>query len=130
MEILVDDMEAKAIFLSDACHSGGAFKTRSASIKSVIDDLSSIEDGAFSFASSTGAQKSIEDKSWENGAFTEALIKGINGNADLNKDNAISILELISFSTDEVRKLTDNKQTPTHRTLEGNDFPLVLIKKD
>ena len=130
MEILVEDMEAKAILLSDACHSGGAFKTRSASVSSITNDLSSIEDGAFSFASSTGAQKSIEDVSWENGAFTEALIKGINGGADLNDDNAITILELISYSTDEVRKLTNSKQTPTHRTLEGNDFPLLLIPEN
>jgi hypothetical protein len=130
METLIYDLESKAILFSDACHSGGAFKTRSALSSSVIDQLSSIEDGAFSFASSTGAQKSIENSTWENGAFTEALLKGLQGNADLNEDKIVSIVELITFSTDEVRKLTDNKQSPMHNTLRGNDFPLILISEN
>ncbi|MCW3786449.1 caspase family protein [Plebeiibacterium sediminum] len=128
LSILLNDLGTKALFLTDACHSGGGIKTRSATVSSVVHDLTSTEDGAFSFASSTGAQKSMEDSKWENGAFTEALLEGISGKADADGDRVITILELINFVTGEVKNLTGNQQTPMHETFNGNNFPLIMVQ--
>ena len=66
------------------------------------------------FAASTGKQSSIESQDWGNGAFTKALLEGLNGKADLlGKDRTITINELDAWLADRVAQLTHGEQTPT-----------------
>jgi len=52
-------------------------------INVIINELSSAENGVVVFSASTGSESSYEDKAWNNGAFTRALVEGLNGQADL-----------------------------------------------
>jgi hypothetical protein len=51
----------------------------------VANDLSSAENGVVVFASSTGMQLSLERADWGNGAFTKALLEGLEGEADYTR---------------------------------------------
>ena len=70
--------------------------------------------GAIVFSSSKGGELSYEDPKFENGLFTESLIKAIEGGeADSNKDGQISTKELRDYVHKNVSKLTDGAQNPT-----------------
>ena len=68
--------------------------------------LSSCNEGEFSF----------EDKNLGHGVFTHFLIEGIRGNADMNHDSLISLLELTNYVCEETPLYTVKKfsaaQTP------------------
>ena len=74
----------------DACHAGNALGDlvfakgdAQVDITQVVNELSSAENGAIVYASSTGTQLSQELEQEQNGAFTEALVEGLDGQADL-----------------------------------------------
>jgi WD40 repeat protein/uncharacterized caspase-like protein len=60
--------------------------------------------------SSQSAELSREDAAWENGAFTEALLKALGREADSNHNGLIDINELNAAAGDELLRLTDQKQ--------------------
>ena len=83
--------------------------------------------GAVIISSSGGHQVSKEDPKWENGAFTEAILAGLNEqSADSNNDGKIFVSELRDFVIDEVVQMTGGNQTPTvRRDNISNDFVIV-----
>jgi hypothetical protein len=71
----------KVLFFLDTCYAGAFTQgIRSGDtqpdIDRLVNELADAETGAVVFASSTGRQVSIEDKRWNNGAFTKALPGG------------------------------------------------------
>jgi uncharacterized caspase-like protein len=119
----------KAVFFIDTCHSGNVMGTRrgAADLTSVVNELSSAENGAVVFASSSGKQFSLEDAAWGNGAFTKALIEGLAGGAAYTGDGRITINMLDLFLSEEVKKLTGGRQTPTTTKPETiSDFPIAI----
>ena len=78
----------------------------------VANDLSSAENGVVVFASSTGMQFSLERADWGNGAFTKALLEGLEGEADYTEDGAITVNELELYIAERVKVLTGGKQPP------------------
>jgi WD40 repeat protein len=82
--------------------------------------------GVVVLTSSTGTQDSIEQKEWENGAFTEALLEGLAGKADYENDKVITIDELNLYLPIRVKQLTGNRQTP-QKTISGTDFPIARV---
>jgi WD40 repeat protein len=120
---------SKALFLIDTCHSGNIMGGRSglADVNKIANDLSSAENGIVVFTSSTGTQTSMEDTRWQNGAFTEALLEGLKGQADYQKDGEISITELELYLSHRVKELTEQHQTPTTAKPQTiADFPIVF----
>ena len=100
-----------------------------ADITQVVNELSSAENGVVMFASSTGRQLSIENDTWKNGAFTEALIEGLSGGADYVKDGKLTIAELDLWLSDRVKQLTDKRQSPVVRKPDTiPDFPIALVR--
>lgn len=69
--------------------------------------------GAVVFASSTGSQVSVELDEFKHGAFTKALLEGLDGKADYTKDGVISTSELDVFVSQRVKELTNGEQMPT-----------------
>jgi hypothetical protein len=55
-----------------------------------LNELSSAEDGVAVFSASTGSESSYEKPEWNNGAFTKALVEGLNGAADLTGKGRIT----------------------------------------
>ncbi len=124
----VGSLPGKSLFFIDTCHSGNIMGTRRgiADIDKLAKELMTAESSIVVFTSSTGKQYSLENAVWKNGAFTEALVDALNGQADLNKDSAISIKELDFYLSDRVKTLTKGRQSPTTTMPETTrDFPIA-----
>ena len=124
-------LAGKTILFSDTCHSGNIMGTRRgvADINAVVNEFTSAENGAVVFASSTGRQYALEDKAWNNGAFTKALVEGLGGGADYKGTGRITINMLDLYLSERVKELTKGQQTPTTtkpRTIP--DFPIALVR--
>ena len=77
-----EDIHGKLIAFVDACYSGALFEGgRSAATTHFIEQLKRSKNGMLLYASSSSDTKSREDESWENGAFTKALVEALNGAA-------------------------------------------------
>ena len=108
-----EDIHGKLIAFVDACYSGALFEGgRSAATTHFIEQLKRSKNGMLLYASSSSDTKSREDESWENGAFTKALVEALNGAAKEEHAEGLSNQELEHFLYKQVRKLTDFKQTP------------------
>ena len=105
------DCRAKsAVLFSDCCHAG-AFGEQSAPADDLARGLVKTA-GVMVFASSRGAQTSLESEAWGHGAFTKAILDGLEGQADLIKDGVVTLSELQTYVSDAVAKMTDDRQTP------------------
>jgi WD40 repeat protein len=131
MKNTVASLAGKTILFIDTCHAGNVMGARAIApdITGVVNELASAENGAVVFASSTGKQYSFEDPNWGNGAFTKAVVEGINGKADYTGKGKITINMLDLYISERVKELTRGKQTPaTAKPQTIPDFPLVLKK--
>ena len=129
MKNTVTSLAGKTILFIDTCHAGNVMGARGAptDIMGLVNELASAENGAVVFASSTGKQYSFEDPNWGNGAFTKAVIEGMNGKADYTGKGKITINMLDLYVSERVKELTKGKQTPaTAKPQTIPDFPLVL----
>ncbi len=119
----------KVVAFVDACHSGNVMGGRRApDVNNLVNELADVESGAVVFTSSTGKQFSLENDSWGNGAFTKALIEGMNGKADYSDKDKITIKSLDFYISERVKVLTNGKQSPTVVIPESmSDFPIGVV---
>jgi WD40 repeat protein len=125
----VSSIAGKAILFVDTCHSGDILGARrgAADINAVVNELSSAENGVVVFTASTGRQYSLEDPKWQNGAFTKALVEGLDGKADYTGRGSITINMLDLYLAERVKELTNGEQTPaTAKPSTVPDFPLAI----
>ena len=125
----VSSIAGKAVMFVDTCHSGDVLGGRRgvADVNAVVNELSAAENGVVVFTASTGRQYSLEDPKWQNGAFTKALVEGIDGKADYTGGGAITVNMLDLYLAERVKQLTDGQQTPaTAKPSTVPDFPLAL----
>jgi WD40 repeat protein len=108
-------IEGKVIVFIDACHSGNVAGGGGNYINGLINLLTSTVKGAgaITFTSSTGKEVSLEDPSWGNGAFTKAVVEGLEGAAAFEDDNEITYTALSLYISRRVKKLTGGRQNPT-----------------
>jgi len=79
------------------------------------------------FSASTGRQYSLENPVWNNGAFTKALVEGLNGAADYRKTGRITYKMLDVYVSERVKALTGGRQTPVTIIPQGvPDFPIAV----
>jgi len=102
------------VFLLDTCHAGGItgnVKTRDiVDSTALIKELSSVEVGAVVLAAASGRHVALESSEWGGGAFTNSLVSGLHGEADLDHDDVLTLKELDYFMSQRVKKLTEGKQ--------------------
>ncbi|MFK7948436.1 MAG: SUMF1/EgtB/PvdO family nonheme iron enzyme [Saprospiraceae bacterium] len=133
---MFDRIACKKIIFMDACHSGGGKRGDNNNINSAIKQLSQFQEGLVTLSSSTASQSSHEDAAWKNGAFTEAILKGLNGKADGKdgkKDNDIVTLdELFNYVKVTVPRMVEKEkkkeQIPMRTRDELGDLPIFLTK--
>lgn len=132
IEKTIKDIAGKVVFFVDTCHSGGASgKTKAigSDIGSIVNELSSAENGAIVFSASTGKEFALEDEKWGHGAFTKALLEGLDGKADLKGDGRITITGLDYFLSERVKELTGGSQHPTTaKPPSVPNFPIAISK--
>jgi WD40 repeat protein len=126
----VSNLAGKTLVFVDTCHSGNVMGARSKSLADTtgfVNELASAENGAVVFASATGKQYSWERPEWNNGAFTKALIEGLNGKADFTGKGRISINMIDLYLSERVKELTQGVQTPTTTKPQTiQDFPIAI----
>ena len=105
------------ILFLDTCHAGGVKgKTRGTPAKRYHSQGKDIwlDSQRHVIASCTQNEVSLENAVWENGAFTEGLLQAMAcEKCDVDGNGFISIEELKLKTREFVRKMTNNKQTPT-----------------
>lgn len=129
-------VNCKKLILLDACHSGQVGQElisfaslKAANLNSLVDEIVNKEPGVTVMTSSSGREFSYENPRWGHGAFTKAILEGFDGNADYNKDSAISLLELNLWVTERVKTLTDGRQHPYTPINLFGDLPLYWIEE-
>ena len=83
--------------------------------------------GVTVMTSSSGNEFSYENPRWGHGAFSKAILEGLNGSADFNNDRTISLLELNLFVTERVKELTNGRQHPFTPINLFGDVPLFVL---
>jgi hypothetical protein len=124
-------IRGRTLFFVDTCYAGnvvGDPRHSGVELSRLANELASGENGVVVFASSSGRQESEENLEWGTGAFTKAVIEGLQGGADLNHRGRVSFKGLDFFVSEEVRKLTGGRQTPVTITPRGvPDFDLAAM---
>lgn len=115
----------RVVIIADACHSGGVgqgFATATRGVGGTVTEkltgglqsLSRIGDGVAVLTASGAKQLSRESEKWGDGhgVFTFFLLKGLEGDADYNKDGKVTLGELVPYVSESVRRETSNEQCP------------------
>jgi hypothetical protein len=124
------------ILMADACHAGAAtreYTRRDGSSVWNPEELArafiGLDTGVVVFMASMGREFSVENADWGHGAFTKALLDGMRGAADYEKDDLLHLSELQTYVQRTVPKLTNNNQHPTiHKPQTVPDFPMAVLK--
>jgi hypothetical protein len=124
------------ILMADACHAGAATRENRRRDGSSVwnpEELARAfagwETGVVVFMASLGREFSVENSAWGHGAFTKALLDGIRGAADYEKDDILYLSELTTYVERTVPKLTNNSQHPTiHKPETVPDYPIAVLK--
>lgn len=133
----LQSLPCKKLFFVDACHSGTTSETGLAGMAARKNSLNML-------VSCQSDEYSYEDDAWQNGAFTRALVQGIEAFAtrpdalDANADARLDVGELFGYIQKEVPALVEKKKPKTKTSqrpgliLAEPNRPLVLfeLKKD
>ncbi|MGB9178195.1 MAG: caspase family protein [Pyrinomonadaceae bacterium] len=127
----VSAIAGKALFFVDTCHSGNSLglagRRGGLDINIVINELSSAANGIVVFSASTGSESSYERLEWNNGAFTKALVEGLNGAAAVGSTGRITYAMLNLYISERVKELTKGRQHPTMISPQTvPDFPVAV----
>lgn len=126
------------IIITDACHSGGVGDEMESSkltnqnmVNRYIMELSKSNIGRVSLTASESGEVSRESDKWGggHGVFTHFLLQGLQGKADKNKDDVVSLAELINYTYKEVIKETKFSQHPDISGRFNGNLPVALLKK-
>jgi WD40 repeat protein len=119
------------LLFMDTCHAGNITGTVSRGVPDMRQFLQDLKDGGQGLVvitSSRPGQKSQEHPSWKNGAFTKALVEGLKGKAQRDKQGFVTFTALDAYITQRVKELTNGTQAPTtQKGTEVSDFPVALV---
>jgi TolB-like protein len=119
----------RVVVMLDTCHSG-ALRVTSRAV-AAGDDLAqrlSTGEGMFLLAASKAGEESLAPEALEHGAFTRALLDGLQGGADFDGDGLISVSDLFAYVARQVPRLTEGRQHPYHE-IKGTELILASIPR-
>jgi tetratricopeptide (TPR) repeat protein len=113
------------VLLTDSCHSGAI--TPDADAQQYNKSLSDLSRSMFSLSASRDRERSFESASWGggHGIFTYYVVKGLEGEADENRDGIVTADELADYVRSNVREATKGQQNPTSD--RGSFDPNMLL---
>jgi tetratricopeptide (TPR) repeat protein len=106
------------VLMADACHAGGVgWASDPATPSRAQDAIAAIgrDDRSFlKLLASRPSEQSFEDRRWDggHGVFTYALLRGLHGDADRERDGVVRAGELIDFVSKVVPDQTKAAQNP------------------
>lgn len=132
---------SRVVVFIDACHSSGISGTKLVIGRQLVPQENNIinlyagklstETGRAVLTSSDVNEVSQEGPNWGggHGVFTWALLEGLRGAADLNKDKVVTAGELFNYVSDAVRRETNFSQNPRALAGTNKDFPLSKVQR-
>lgn len=113
------------VLMTDSCHSG--FVTAETKAERLNNLLQQLDNNLFSLSASRENEISNEspDFGGGHGVFTYYLVKGMEGEADEDRDGTITAIEMTEYVRRNVREATGGKQNP--RSDRGSFDPEMLI---
>lgn len=122
--------------IADACHSGNLMTYASRNTESVQNVINKYytafdnsQGGMAILLSSKGEEKSVEFNGLRQGVFSHFLIRGLKGEADINSDQVITILELFHYIDNNVRSYTNHQQSPTLFGDFDKNMPVSSVRR-
>ncbi|MFH2141693.1 MAG: caspase family protein [Bacteroidota bacterium] len=124
----------KQLFILDACQSGGAVNVLAnrGAVEEKAMAILARSTGTYFLTASGSEQLAGEFASLGHGVFTFAILQGLSGQADANKDGKISIKELSLYVENKVPELSEKYKGASQFPVSygfGQDFPLVINGK-
>jgi hypothetical protein len=125
----------KIIVAMDTCHSGALeVGMRGGDGSEDLAAAMNAASGLFILSASKAGEVSLESDKFDldpeftgHGAFTYTLVEAMQGQADYDKDNYVSLNEVFQFVSRQVPRLTNGQQHPYFR-MQGTDLPLLKLK--
>jgi len=113
------------VVMTDSCHSG--FVTSETRAESLNNLWQNLDKNMFSLTASRDEERSFEspDFGGGHGVFTYYVVKGMEGEADDDRDGSVTAVEMTEYVRKNVREATRGKQTP--RSDRGSFDPEMLI---
>lgn len=111
----LSDLPGRVLLMLDACHAGaiGAkIKNAAAGTDDLARELADEDCGVVMMCAAMGKEESREDDAVKHGFFTLALIEGLSGKADYDKDGFIHLTELDLYIGNRVVSLSKDLQHP------------------
>jgi tetratricopeptide (TPR) repeat protein len=98
----------------DVCRAGTIGAIKSSTVNSVVERLAEAEGEIFGLMASRPKEFSLEGQEFGggHGAFSYYLLKGLQGDADKNKDGVVNVNELIEYVRAKVAEGTRDRQHP------------------
>ncbi len=132
MEVFNNSNAKHKLCIVDACHSGSLLSSRSPfnqQLKEFYKEYEEKKGGTAMIMSSKSEEVSLESSGLRQGIFSHFLIRGLNGEADTNGNNTVTIDELFHFVSKGVRDYTRNAQQPTIAGNYDGNIPISIVRK-
>lgn len=113
---MLESLPSRVLILMDSSHAEVLSKKdqkTSVDMSRLLRATLASESDVVVMTSSSGAEVSYESDAWKHGAFTQALLEGLSGQADYDRDRFIYVRELELYLSRRVPKMTGNLQHPT-----------------
>ncbi|RJO65595.1 MAG: DUF1566 domain-containing protein [Myxococcales bacterium] len=140
MNMIAHSRARKIVILLDTCNSGGfgssgtllAMKNvNTADVNRLLSAIGRSQDGIAVITSSSAAERSQEGQKFcgGHGAFTCALLEGLKGGADTNRNGLMEVRELFDYVYRDVKQNTGGVQNPNIDGRYDSGLPLVAVAR-
>ena len=102
IEEAIDGAKGRRLLFIDTCHSAGAYNERLGNAAYYANILA--------YSSARWDQEALESPDFKHGLFTEALVEGLAGAADIKKDGHVDTAELNDYLQKRVPELANSLQ--------------------
>jgi hypothetical protein len=129
----------RVVIIADACHAAGVGEAFDVAVRANrglkinqinagLQNLTDIGEGVCVISASRDNEYSQEGREWGggHGVFSHFLIEGLQGAADFDRSNSVSIGELTVYVSQQVRRATRNAQNPI---VAGRFDPSLVLGK-
>jgi hypothetical protein len=123
---IISQRVKNVVLILDTCHAG-SLQIGLRGIKLGYDLSTPFNRrGIFVLSATQPHEQAHESKEWQHGAFTYAVVEGIKGEADFDKDKIIDTIKLFHYVERRVVKMTNGKQHPRFQ-MGGGSLPIGVI---
>jgi tetratricopeptide (TPR) repeat protein len=121
----------RVLLFTDVCKAGVIGSIRSVKVNENVQQLAGAGGSLLGLLASRPNELSLEGPQFGggHGVFSYFVVKGLEGEADADKNGVVDADELIEYVRTQVRAATGRKQTPTEFGAFDNSMKLSDIKK-